>query len=214
LRVLLVSKRGPPCTICSHDKRHQIEIGLVHRLSARVLAHRFGVSESALYRHKQSHLSPQIAAAILAAEKPSDIDLEALQASESEGLLAQLVTQRARLQTHSELATELGDVRSAVACERAITSNLELVGKLLGQLVQHHEVRSTSVLISTDYIQLRSVLVNALQPFPEAARAVAVALHQLEAKAASDITANVTKRPILIEAKAAESIKPRELPND
>jgi hypothetical protein len=143
-----------------------------------------------------------MAAAILAAERPSDIDLEALQTSESEGLLAQLVTQRARLQTHSELATELGDVRSAVAWERAITSNLELVGKLLGQLVQRHEVRSTSFLVSPDYLQLRSVLVNALQPFPEAARAVASALHQLETKAASDITANVAKRPILIEAKA------------
>jgi hypothetical protein len=40
--------------------------------------------------------------------------------------------------------------------------------------------------------------VKALQPFPEAARAVAAALHKLESKAASDITA---KRPIVIEHK-------------
>jgi hypothetical protein len=125
--------------------------------------------------------------------------LEALQVSESAGLLSQLVTQRARLQTHSELAAELGDVRSAVACERAITSNLELVGKLLGQLVQRHEVRSTSILISADYLEVRAALVSALQPYPEAARAVATALHQLESKAASDITAS--KRPIMIEAR-------------
>jgi hypothetical protein len=92
-------------------------------------------------------------------------------------------------------------VRSAVACERAITSNLELVGKLLGQLVQRHEVRTTSVLISADYLEVRAALVNALQPFPEAARAVGAALHQLESKAASDITANASKRPITIEAK-------------
>jgi hypothetical protein len=113
-----------------------------------------------------------------------------------------LVTQRARLQTHSEMASELGDVRSAVACERAITTNLELVGKLLGQLVQRHEVRSTSLLISPDYLALRAALVTALQPFPEAARAVAAALHVLESKAASDITANAAKgKPLLIEAK-------------
>jgi hypothetical protein len=42
-------------------------------------------------------------AAILAAQKPSEVDLEALQASESAGLLAQLV-QRARLQQQGELA--------------------------------------------------------------------------------------------------------------
>ena len=144
-------------------------------------------------------LSPQIAAAILAAQKPTEIDLEALQASESEGLLSQLVTQRARLQTHSELATELGDVKAAVACERAITGNLELVGKLLGQLVQRHEVRSTSILVSPDYLELRATLVRALQPFPEAARAVGVALHAMESKAAQDIQA-AGKRPVLIDA--------------
>jgi hypothetical protein len=97
---------------------------------------------------------PRFRRRILAAEKPSAIDLEALQASESEGLLAQLVTQRARLQTHSELASELGDVKAAVACERAITSNLELVGKLLGTLIQRTEVRSTSILISADYLDI------------------------------------------------------------
>jgi hypothetical protein len=182
-----------------------LEIGLCHRVPMRVLAQRFGVSEDALQRHRQNHLTPQVAAAILSAQKPSAIDLEALQASESEGLLSQLVTQRARLQTHSELATDLGDVKAAVACERAITSNLELVGKLLGQLVHRHEVRSTSILVSPDYLQLRSVLVNALRPFPEAARAVGSALHAMESKAAADITANASKRPLMIEATAEAS---------
>jgi hypothetical protein len=128
--------------------------------------------------------------------------LEQLQTSESEGLLTQLVSQRARLQQHSEIATELGDVRSAVACERAITDNLTLVGKLLGQLVQRHEVRSTSILVSPDYLELRAVLVRALQPFPEAAGAVGNALHALESKAAQAITAAAARRPVLIEAHA------------
>ena len=68
-----------------------------------MLARRFGVSTDALYRHGRRHLPAQIRAAILAAQKPSEVDLEALQASESAGLLAQLV-QRARLQQQGELA--------------------------------------------------------------------------------------------------------------
>ena len=44
---------------------------------------------------------------------------------------------------------------------------------------------------------------KALQPFPEAARAVAAALHQLESKAASDITN--AKRPIMIDAKPEDA---------
>ena len=90
------------CTICAHERRAQLKIGLVHRVPTRVLAARFNVSQHALHRHRHNHLTPQMAAAILAAQKPSEVDLEQLQASESEGLLAQLVAQRARLQSFSE----------------------------------------------------------------------------------------------------------------
>jgi hypothetical protein len=120
------------CTICTDDRRHRIEIGLAHRVPLRVLASRFEVSRDALWRHSRNHLTPALRAAILAAQKPSEVDLEQLQRSESEGILSALVGQRARLQQHSELAVDLGDVKAGVAVERAITSNLELVAKLLG----------------------------------------------------------------------------------
>jgi hypothetical protein len=161
------------------------------------------VSRDALFRHARAHLSPQVKAAILTGDKRSAVDLEALQVSESEGLLSQLVVQRARLQQHSDLALELGDVKAAVAVESAITSNLTLVAKLLGQLVQHHEVRSTHVLISEGYLQLRSALLRALRPFPEAARAVGAALHTLETEAAAEIKEQ-RKAPLVIEHGAVQ----------
>lgn len=180
------------------------------------LADRFDVSKDAICRHATNHLSPVQRAAILAAQKPTAIDLDALRASESEGLLAQLVTQRARLQGHAELAASLGDVRGAVSAEGAITSNLALVGRLLGQLVQVHDVRHTSILISADYIRLRSAIVAALRPFPEAARAVGAALHALEADAARDITAAAGRAaksaPALIEHEATAPVPARVRP--
>jgi hypothetical protein len=197
--------RGRACTICQHERRHQIELALVHRVSCRILAARFEVSRDALRRHRRNHLSPQHAAALLAAQKPTDIDLEALQASESEGLLAQLVAQRARLQTYAEQALELGDTKAAVAVERSVIANLELVAKLLGQLVQHHEVRSTSILISADYLALRQAIVTALLPYPEAARAVGAALHALESQAASTIKADAAAGKRLLLESPAES---------
>jgi hypothetical protein len=193
------------CTICTHGHRSQIEIGLVHHVPMRVLAQRFGVSPDALHRHRHNHSSPQVAAAILAAQKPTEIDLEALQSSESEGLLAQLIAQRARLQVYADQISDVGDYKGAAAIERAVTTNLELTAKLLGQLVQRHEVRSTSLLVSPDYLQLRAVLVNALRPFPEAARAVGSALHELESQAAQDIATNASKRPPMIEAPKAKA---------
>lgn len=193
-----MTKRGNPCTICQHERRHLLELGLVHRVPLRTLAARFDVSPDALHRHSKNHLSAQLRAALLTAQRPSAVDLEALERGESEGLLAQLVTQRARLQGLAEQSLELADVRAAVAVERAITSNLELVSKLLGMLVQRHEIKRTSILLSPDYLELRAALVRALRPFPQAAASVGAALHALETEAAKDITE--AKQPLLLDA--------------
>lgn len=91
-----------------------------------------------------------------------------------------------------------GSIHGCIQAERAVTSNLELVAKLLGQLITHHEVRHTSILVSTDYIRLRQTIINALQPYPDAARAVGAALAALETEAASDIAER--KTPLVLEA--------------
>jgi hypothetical protein len=80
--------------------------------------------------------------------------------------------------------------------EARITANLELVAKLLGQLIQRHETTHTSILLSPDYIRLRQVLVETLRPYPEVAAKVATALHKIETdgtKASAE-----SKRPLRI----------------
>ena len=154
-----------------------------------------------MQRHSKRHLTPTQRAAILTAQKPTDVDLEALQRSEGEGILSQLVAQRARLQGHIEQASELGDPRLAIMAEARITANLELVAKLLGQLIQRHETTHTSILLSPDYIRLRQVLVETLRPYPEIAAKVAAALHAVESDAATTIAES--KRPLIIEHAAA-----------
>ncbi|MCK1525616.1 hypothetical protein [Bradyrhizobium sp. 17] len=199
-----MGKTGPTCSICKHKSRHQIEIGLAHGIAHNALARRFNVSADAVGRHAANHVSPAMRAAILTAQKPTEIDLEALQASEQEGLLSQLVHQRARLQQHVATAIDFADIKAAIGAEGAITANLALVGKLLGMIVQRHDVRSTSLLISADYLAVRQAIVNALRPFPEAARAVGAALHRLESDAAHDITRRAGKpAPVLIDVTPA-----------
>jgi hypothetical protein len=177
------------------------------------LSLRFECSADAIGRHAKAHLSPVQRAALLTASQPTVIDLETLSATESAGLLAQLVAQRGRLQVYAEAAAELGDVKAATSAESVILSNLATVGKLLGTLVQRHAVTHTNLLISPDYLKLRATLMDALRPFPVAARSVGAALHRLEADAATDITAAASKRkdrerwerpePIMIEHDAA-----------
>ena len=189
---------APTCTICSHPKRHALEIGLVHRVPLRVLATRYGASFHALHRHRRNHLSPATAAAILAAAHPAEIDLEALRTSEAEGLLASLLQQRVRLMQQAELAMELGSLHVAVSAEGKITESLRLTAQLTNSLVQHHSVSHSHVLVSEDYLALRSALLAALRLHPAAARDVARVLHELESKAAKDIRANPANGKALV----------------
>jgi hypothetical protein len=191
-----MGKKGPDCRVCVHGSRHLIELGLVHRVPVRALARRFDLSKDSIFRHRRLHMSPQLIAAIAAAAHPSDVDIEQLQRSESEGLIGSLVAQRARLQVLSEMAFEQGELHAATSVERAITSSLELTSKLLGMLVSRTEVRS--ILVSSDYLKLRQTIISALRPFPEASRAVGAALAELELEAAESITKS--KKPLLLEA--------------
>ena len=95
----------------------------------------------------QASLAATRAAVLAGSRTPTGVDLERLKVSEAEGLLSQLVMQRARHQQHSDMALDIGDIRVGVLVERQITTNLELVSKLLGQLVHVSEHRFTSVLL-------------------------------------------------------------------
>lgn len=179
--------------MCTSPHRAQIDIGLVNGLSCKSLGERFNLGNDAIERHATNHLLAQQRAAILSAQNPTGIDLEQLKVSEAEGLLSHVLTQRSRLHTLGELALEYQDIKAAVSVETAIGANLSLAAKLLGQLVSVHDHRHSSLLLTPDYIQLRTCLVDALRPFPDASRVVAAALHQLESNAALDITNRATR---------------------
>ena len=171
---------GQRCTICDHPQRALIEMGLARKVPGRALARKFGVSEAAISRHRKNHMPPQLMAALMAGAKPTEIDLEELRKSESEGLLQHMVAQRGRLYRLADEAREMGDVRGAVQAERAITDTLEFGAKLLGELVSHSSITTNTLIVSPEYAQLRSALVRALGPYPDARRAVAKVLRDVE----------------------------------
>src|SRR5262245_11182226 len=203
-----MGQRPSTCTVCVHPARHQVELGVVMRVPHEALARRFGtpdhpLSKDTIWRHSKNHLNAVQRAALMVAVRPADIDLDALKVSEGQSLLASLLAQRARLQQTIELAMEAGAPHVAVAAEGRITTNLELVSKLLGQLVHVHDVRHTSVLVSPDYIRLRQVLVEALKPHPAAALDVGRALAALEQAEAERIREKANgKAPLTIEHQA------------
>jgi hypothetical protein len=144
------------------------------------------MSPDSIRRHANKHLPPQLRAQLIAGPELS-IDLDRLRETESQSLLANLVALRHRLFAGLDVAEEAGDGNMISRLAGQLHKNMELVGKLLGDL----GVGSTTVnnvLILPAYIELRVGLVEALAPFPEARLAVAAVLRRLEDKAAKEVT--------------------------
>jgi hypothetical protein len=154
------------CTVCYHPERHSIDEALVSGSPYRSVAKRFGLSESAVYRHKAEHLPAHL-----------------LKAREAEELARadDLLDQVSHLQTHAldifERAENAGDLRTALAAISQARGNLELLGKLAGELDERPVM---NVLVSTEWATIRAALMDALSPYPEARSAVSGRLLELE----------------------------------
>lgn len=194
------------CGACHHPRRELIDLGLITGTPKATLAQRFDISVDTLSRHAANHLPPQVRAAIMTQLAPSEIDLEALQRSESESLLAALIAQRARLSTMAQAALEHDLPQVAVRCENAVLANLELVSRLLGQLVHRSEIVSKSFLITADYLKFRTILVEELRGHPEIAARIASRVAAIEQDAAEVIVNEANNpQPLMIEQRDAEA---------
>lgn len=122
----------------------------------------------------------RVQAVALAGKSYSVENLEQLREVESERLLANVVNVRARLYQNADQAEKVGDLKAANLSYAQIIRTLELVGKLLNQFSAHARVVHNSLVISPDYLRLRSALIEALQPYPEARMTVARVLREME----------------------------------
>jgi hypothetical protein len=150
------------CTACDHPERHRIDDILVTGAPYRSVAKQFELSESAVYRHKTEHLPTYLLKA-----------REAAEVAQADNLLNQVRS----LQTHVldilERAEQAGDLRTALAAISQARGNLELLGKLAGELDERPVVNLN---VSPEWLDLRAVIVGALEPYSEARGAVLQAI--------------------------------------
>ena len=125
------------------------------------LAAKYRVSEDALGRHKANHLPAALAKA-----------QEAGEAAHADDLLRQVKAIQSKTLSLLLKAEAAGELRTALAAIREARGNLELLAKLSGEL----DERPVSVLVSPEWLELRMVIVGALEPYAEARGAVLRAL--------------------------------------
>ena len=155
------------CTVCAHEDRAELEGTLIAGVSLRTIADRFAVSKTALIRHKDAHLPPSLLKA-----------KEAREEARADDLLSEVRGLQARTLAVLEAAEASGEHRTALAAIAEARRNLELLGKLAGELDQRPVV---NVLVAAEWIVIRTVLLEALSPYPQASAAVAERLVELEA---------------------------------
>jgi DNA-binding transcriptional ArsR family regulator len=152
------------CTICEHPEREAIEAALVAgELSNRRIATHYGVTEAALRRHVSAGHIPQ---RLVKAQ-------EAAEAASADTLLAQVKGLQARALAILDKAEAAGDLKTALSAIREVRGNLELLAKLLGELQQEGTV---NIYLSPEWLELRALIIRALEPYPEARLAVVHAL--------------------------------------
>jgi hypothetical protein len=152
------------CTICEHPEREAIDRALVGETSNLSVSSLFGVSESAVRRHKANHLP----AKLVMAEKAAEV-------AQADDLLEQVRDLQARTLAILEAAEQTNQHRTALAAIREARSNLELLAKLLGELDERPVVNLN---ISAEWLELRVVIVAALEPHTEAREAVLRAIER------------------------------------
>ena len=150
------------CTICTHPERHAIEREIVTGGSKRRIAAQHGLVESSVRRHAEAHLP----VALLKAQ-------DAREVAQGDNLLADVRDLQRRTLRLLEKAEGGDDLRAALTAIGVARANVELLARLLGELQDGAVINLTA---APEWAALRTRIIAALAPYPDARLAVAEAL--------------------------------------
>lgn len=167
------------CATCHSPDRAEIEAQIVSGIGLSAIERDFPITRDALRRHRENHMSPTLIA--VKNEQARQSTLAATAADRVASLLGKLEDLVER--THEERRESM-----LLAASRELRSAIELSAKLDGSLRPENQttVQVLNLSTSPEWIEVRSRILQALAPFPEARIAVAEALR--------GETRNVTRR--------------------
>lgn len=144
-----------PCSICTHPQREAINEALATGAPNRRVAAQYGVTESAIRRHKASgHISKKLTKAAMAHER-----LDATKLLEiMEKLLGEAIQTLKDAKVSRDDRTRLAAINTAANLGRTL---LEVTGEL-------KNAPTINILLSPQWIQIRSVVLTSLEDYPEA----------------------------------------------
>lgn len=149
------------CTVCEHIKVRDIDSLIIKGMGLRKIAERYSLSTTSIHRHKK-HLNGTLIKA-----------QEAREISHADNLINQVKDLQAKALLILDKAEEVEDYRACTSAINEARKCLELLGKLAGELQDRQTV---NLVISPQWIELRTTIVSALESYPEAKTSVLRAL--------------------------------------
>jgi hypothetical protein len=150
------------CSVCIHEACDDIDRALASGVQHVALSKRYGLSKFALSRHAAKHLPEAIAKA-----------QGAVEVAKGDDLLSIITECRDVSRRVMQTAERSKEKRVTLASVRELLRVAELLAKVSGQLQDNATV---NVIVSPQWVQIRGVILDSLQPFPDAREAVAAAL--------------------------------------
>ncbi len=154
------------CSVCTHPDRRQIDGAIVEGVSHRDVARQFGLGRNAIDNHAERHLPATLTRSAEVAE-----------VIHADDLLTEVRARERRADDLGRQAERAGDLRTALQALREWRGLAEFRAKVAGELDERAVI---NVMMSPQWIEVRRVLIDALQDHPAARVAVAAALYQLE----------------------------------
>jgi hypothetical protein len=172
---------NPLSTVAKHAELPAIEQALARGTPLRKLEARYGVSIDSLwrYRKRMRREQPEVFQALVAADwKVKPEELEKLRTETSDGWLRILRTQVNKLIAAQDRNLEAGADGVAAMCAAQAHKALEMLGRAVDQIGEHSSttINNNAIILSPAFWEVRSAILKALQPHPEARSAVLAAL--------------------------------------
>ncbi len=142
------------CTICSHPERDAIEDAVLAGNAKTRIAANYGLKEQNLRRHMKEHFPELLAMA-----------RDAATAARADSLLDRVEHLHSRTLAVLDEAEETDDWRARLAAIREARNNLELIGEVTKEL---NRSPTLELHVNPQWIELRALIVHALEPHPAA----------------------------------------------
>jgi hypothetical protein len=172
--VLAMAKPGHgKCAVCSHPEQKKIDELILLGKPQSWIGKTYGMDRVSVSRHKTHHLTPALVSVKQRRDKLVESATSALQKVEAMMKVMELII----YPVDDKLAV---NTNMALSAMREYRATLELYAKLTGELNERPQL-VVNIATSAEWIQIRTVILQTLIPFPDAARAVSDRLAQVAA---------------------------------